>query len=296
MDPGFRRGDGKGKCPLVMQVDDNGSKVSRLFTRWNLTPDGAETVTPRATLLPVRRGGEPAMLKLMGPLSDEGPSARALRHFAARGAVRVLAEDDGAILLERAVPGTTLTDVVADGRDDEATAIVANVTAAVHYGDTPDGFQSLEDWGDGFRRQRERGAHLSLPSALLARAEGVWRELAASQGRRYLLHGDLHHDNILLGDRGWLAIDPKGIVGEAAFEPAAMLRNPVRLWPFSADAKRMKRRMAILCERLSLDRERVIGWTFGLMVLGACWSIEDGDSDSDVARATLLGEIAAGLM
>lgn len=264
--------------------------------RWNLTPDGPEIVTPFARLQPVRRGREAAILKVLGANSDERPAARALRHFAGHGAVRVLEDSDGAILLERALPGTPLTELVAQRRDDEATAIVADAIAELQRGEPPAGFHTLEDWGDGFRRQRARGPHQCLPPALLDRGEGTWRELAASQGRRMLLHGDLHHDNLLLSERGWLAIDPKGIVGEAAFEPAAMLRNPMRLWPLAADAALMSRRLAILCERLSLDRRRVVGWTFGLMVLGTCWSIEDGDPDADIARGPVLAEIAGRLM
>ncbi len=263
--------------------------------RWNLTPDGEAIVTPRATLLPVRRGGEAAFLKLLTPISDETDAARALRHFDGRGAVRVLAEAERAVLLERAVPGTPLTDLVAAGRDDEATEIIADTIVALHRGDPPAGFRTLEDWGDGFRRQRERGVHPQLPQAILDRAEATWRALAASQGRRFLLHGDLHHDNLLMSDRAWLAIDPKGVVGEAAFEPVMMLRNPIRLWPYPADAALMSRRAAILSERLSLDRERILGWAFALIVLGACWSIEDGDPDRDVGRAVMLSEVASGL-
>ena len=270
--------------------------TEHFIRHWDLTPDGAAIVTPRASLLPVLRGGEAAFLKLLSPESDETGAARALRHFDGRGAVRVLAEAERAVLLERAVPGTPLTDRVAAGRDDEATGIIADTILALHRGDAPAGFPTLEDWGDGFRRQRARGSHQHLPLAMLDRAEATWRALAGSQGRRLLLHGDLHHDNLLQSARGWLAIDPKGVIGEAAFEVVMMLRNPIRLWPFPADAALMSRRVTILCERLSLDRERVLSWAFALIVLGACWSIEDGDPDRDVARAAILAEVAGGLI
>lgn len=270
--------------------------VDAWLQRWDLAPDGEAIVTPRATLLPVRRAGEPAFLKALSPASDEADAASALRHFDGQGAVRVLAEAERAVLLERAIPGTPLTDLVAAGRDDEATGIVADTILALHQGDPPDNFPTLERWGDGFRRQRERGPHRHLPPAMLDRADAAWRALATSQGRRLLLHGDLHHDNLLLSERGWLVIDPKGIVGEAAFEAVMLLRNPIRLWPYPADAARMSRRVAILSERLSLDRERILGWAFALMVLGACWSIEDGDPDSDVVRAVVLAEIAGSLL
>jgi streptomycin 6-kinase len=263
---------------------------------WNLTPDGAEIVTPRARVFPVRHDGSPAILKVLSPISDEADAPRALAHFAGRGAVRVLAEAERAVLLERAVPGSALTDLVAEGRDDDATRIIADIAAALHVGDPPDGFPTVEDWADGFRRQRERGHHRLLPPAMLDRAETLFREMAASQAGRFLLHGDLHHDNILLGERGWLVIDPKGVTGEPAFELVMALGNPHLLWPFAADRKVMARRVAIFSERLALDRDRILSWAFAQMVLCACWHIEDGNPDADVGRSLTIAEVAAGLL
>ena len=269
---------------------------SAYFELWNLTPDGAEIVTPRARLFPVRRDGQPAILKALSDVSDETDAPRALAHFAGRRAVRVLAEADRVVLLERAVPGTPLTELVAAGRDDEATAIIADIAAALHHGDPPDGFATIGTWADAFRRQRERGPHPLLPPAMLDRAETLYRDLAASQGRRFLLHGDLHHENILRGERGWLVVDPKGLVGEAAYEVVMSLGNPHTLWPYPGDRNVMARRVAIFAERLALDRDRILNWAFAHMVLGACWHIEDGNPDADVGRSLAMADVAAGLL
>jgi streptomycin 6-kinase len=266
------------------------------FDLWSLTPDGGEIVTPRARLFPVRRDGQPAMLKVLSPLSDETDAPLVLAHFAGRGAVGVLAAAERAVLLGRAVPGTPLTELVAGGRDDEATAVIADIAANVHHGEPPEGFIGVEDWADGFRRQRQRGPHPLLPPAMLDRAEDLYRDLAASQGRRFLLHGDLHHENILMGERGWLVIDPKGVVGEPAFEVVMSLGNPHQLWPFAADHKVMARRVAIFSERLALDHDRILSWAFAQMVLCACWHIEDGNPDADVGRSLAVADVAAGLL
>ena len=126
---------------------------------------------------------------------------------------------------------------------------------------------------------------------MLDRAEGLYAELSASQGPRVLLHGDLHHYNILEdARRGWLAIDPKGVLGERAFEAGAMLRNPLGEMRQFADAAIISRRTAILTELLGLDRQRILGWAFSQAVLSALWSIEDGgepDQGLAMARATL---------
>lgn len=272
-------------------------EVSSYLDRWGLTPDGAEIETRAARVVFVRRGREPAVLKIAHPSSDEAAAPRALRHFAGHGAVRILKEDRGAVLLERALPGMPLSSLVADGRDDEATEIIASLIAGLHHGKPPSGWPTVEDWGKGFQRQRARGAHRRLPSRLLDRGEKIFNELAASQGKKFLLHGDLHHDNILRDEaRGWVVIDPKGVIGETAYETAASIRNPMDFYPFQADPVFMARRMAIFAERLAIDRQRILGWYIGQTVLSVCWLIENGEPEDMIGRMVRLAEAGAALL
>ena len=273
-------------------------QLSGYLDRWGLTPDRGEVTTRTARLVFVRHNGEAAVLKILSGSSDEATAPRALRYFAGRGAVRVLKEDRGAVLLQRAVPGTSLSALVAEGRDDEATGIIADIILRLHQGKKPPtGWPTVEDWADGFTRQRARGAHRRLPSRLLDRGEGIFRDLAASQGKPFLLHGDLHHDNILRDERhGWLVIDPKGVVGETAYETAASIRNPMDFYPFQADPGFMARRVAIFAERLSLDRQRILGWYVGQSVLSVCWLIEDGEPEETITRGVRLAEAGSSLL
>jgi Aminoglycoside/hydroxyurea antibiotic resistance kinase len=92
-----------------------------------------------------------------------------------------------------------------------------------------------------------------------------------------LLHGDLHHENVLRSDRaGWLAIDVAGVLGEPAFDVGALLHNP---WPGLLDApdsrRVLARRMDVLADGLGVDRDRVSGWGFAFSVLSAIWCDED---------------------
>ena len=272
--------------------------LAAYLDRWELTRDGEAVVTATATLVPVRRRGEPALLKILSGASDEALAARALRYFAGHGAVRVLREDRGAVLVQRPVPGSPLSALVAAGRDDEATAVLAEAMLRLHHGKRPPpGWPTLADWAEGFARHRARGGHRRLPQRLLDRGEGAFGEMLGSQGRQYLLHGDLHHDNVLRDEReGWLVIDPKGVVGESAFETAAALRNPVDFFPFQLDASVMTRRVAIFAERLAVDRRRILGWYVGQSVLAACWLAEDGAPDEAIARAVRLAEAGVALM
>lgn len=238
--------------------------------RWGVVPDGSFELSWRY-VEPVRNAaGEPAVLRL-GPLDD--PEYRheleALEWFSGRGAVRVLGVDRerGAALLERALPGTDLEDVP----EDVAVAAAAGVMRALWRPPaTAPPFPTVRDWG----------------AALSGRAQGVFMELCDSMASPVVLHGDLHHFNILDAGAGrWLAIDPKGVVGEPAYEPGALLRNP---WPGLFDVAHpgrvLERRSAALAEALELDLARVRGWAYVQAELAAAWCVED-DEDPAFPRA-----------
>jgi streptomycin 6-kinase len=111
-----------------------------------------------------------------------------------------------------------------------------------------------------------------------------FRQLLASSEPPVLLHGDLHHFNILsAGRRPWVAIDPKGLAGERAYEAGALLRNPdTRL---STDEGAQRRRIDIFRDELALDRDRMLGWGIAQAVLSAWWSYEDSGSGWESACA-----------
>jgi streptomycin 6-kinase len=150
----------------------------------------------------------------------------------------------------------------------------------------PDGhpFPSVEEWGEGFARHRAAsgGGTGPLPAAPFARGEALFAELCDSAGPPVVLHGDLHHGNVLRARREpWLAIDPKGVVGEPAYEPGALLRNPLPHLPGLPGATALtRRRLDRLAADLALDRERIRSWAVAQAVLAAVWSIEDGEHDA----------------
>lgn len=104
----------------------------------------------------------------------------------------------------------------------------------------------------------------------------MYAELCDSQSSTRLLHGDLHHHNVLLDNqRGWLAIDPKGVVGELAYEVGAAFRNPCERPAVFAARATIERRVGRFAGVLGLDAERVLGWAFAQAVLAAIWEVED---------------------
>ena len=252
--------------------------IPTYLERWALKPVEPPIQTPSSTLVFVQRhDGANAVLKIFKPVSDEARGADALRHFGALGAVRVLEHAADSVLLERLVPGTALSSLVYARRDDEATAIFCDIVNTIHRPELPtEAYPTIEDWGQGFAWYRNSGDS-RLPASIIERAEATFVELASSQGSRLLLHGDLHHDNILHDERlGWRAIDPKGVIGEAAYETGAMLRNPGEDPAIYADATVIDRRVSIITERLGLDRRRILAWNFAQIVLSQIWMIQDG--------------------
>lgn len=280
--------------------------LARAVRRWGVAMDGAPVRSPSGCIAFGRMTGtagevRAVVVKVAGAGSDEGLAWAALRHFGGEGSVRLLDVADDASLLERVVPGWLLADRLRAGGDDQATTILCDVAAALHRHDAPPedaGFPAVEDWGRGFARYRQSG-DAALPQVLVERAAAVFDEMAASQEPPRLLHGDLHHFNVLLDvDRGWLAIDPKGVVGELAYEFGPLLRNP---WGHGFDQQAcaapavVDRRTRLIAERVGLDRRRLLAWGFAQAVLSAVWSREDGEAPdhalavADTIWATLAG-------
>ncbi len=111
----------------------------------------------------------------------------------------------------------------------------------------------------------------------MVRAAELLEQLSATAPRTVLLHGDLHHHNILQSQREpWLAIDPHGLIGDPGFEIGAMLYNPMTF-----DAEQLVRllpsRLEQLCDLTGLETERVVAWGFVMAVLSEVWTAEDHD-------------------
>jgi streptomycin 6-kinase len=248
--------------------------------RWNLTIGApVDNLSFNYVAPAVLANGTEVIVKT--GLTDEFPSQpRALRHFDGHGMVQLLAYDerDAAMLLERLKPGTSLRAV----EDDEvAISAAADVMREIwrplpweHYP-----FPTVCDWGKGFARLRAQydGSTGPFPPAIFDKAEKLYAELSATMAEPVLLHGDLHQDNILSAEREpWLAVDPKGVIGEPVFETGALLRN---FWPdilsIPNPKSLMARRIDQLSAELGFDRERIYDWGFSQAVLSVLWSIED---------------------
>lgn len=242
--------------------------------------------------------GTEIVLKVGVPNRELRTEIEALRLYDGRGCVRLLDADpdQGILLLERLVPGemlTTMTD------DDEATRIAALAMKTL-WRPLPaeHSFPSVADWAAGLAELREEfgGGTGPFEERLVETAVSLFNDLLSSSSEPVLLHGDLHHYNILSSGGDWRVIDPKGVAGEPAYEVGALLRNPFTIFDEPELKRITARRLDILAEILSMDRERLRQWSLAQAALSAWWSYEDGGDPTDwqptMRLAGVLAELA----
>ena len=242
------------------------------FDRWRLTADGEAFHTRSAVLQPVSYRGVPAMLKIVRE-EEERQGIALLKRWNGNGAVRVLELDGDGVLMERACGSGSLAEMARRGQDDEASMIICSVVAMLHS--LPKTAMSeLIALPNRFESLRRNAATYG---GVIETAASVADGLLAAPEDTVVLHGDIHHGNILdAGPRGWLAIDPKGLVGERGFDFANIFCNPDSFVACSPD--RLARQATVVAKAAALDRDRLLRWIAAWSALSAVWHIEDGSN------------------
>ncbi len=267
----------------ILQLD----RLQQYAREWRLTiEDSFETES--SVISRVSRAGESLILKIVKSPGDEWNAGPVVEAFDGKGMVRVFEHTGGAMLLERLQPGMSLSRIEDDR---EATSILTSVMKDMAPGETPAETPKVEDWGKGFARYLASPDE-QVPRQLVRSAQQVFGDLGASQRNVRLLHGDLHHYNVLLDEnRGWVAIDPKGVVGEWEYEIGAVLRNPIEQPEQFLSRPIIERRLRPFVDALKLDGERIVAWAFAQAVLSAVWGVEDGHEIRQSNPALRLAEI-----
>lgn len=221
------------------------------------------------------------MLKLTHE-QEERRGGRLMSWWNGEGVARVLAEDDDALLLERATGTRSLAAMARAGQDDEATRILCRATRRLHehLAPPPPDLVTLDDWFAPLLQANDA-------AGVIAQGRDVARELLAHPREIVVLHGDIHHQNVLdAGPRGWLVIDPKGLWGERTFDFVNILRNPDEATALAPG--RFTRQVEVIVGAAALDRTRLLQWTLAFASLSAVWILGDGDEPGrDLAVAGL---------
>ena len=204
-----------------------------------------------------------------------------LLHHAGNPVVGVLAASTDAYLMECLSPGLPLNPA-SQPEDRQTAREIALLINRLSRNPPPDNraglFRAVLQDSSGFADySRLIGDGGAVDAKLVDAANTVWSELVVSPSPPCLVHGDLHHGNVLVSARDDgtsrpIAIDPHGLVAETEYECAAMLRNRLAWCPNEPTlARAVSDRVSILAEVLALDARRIAAWGFAQTVLSACW-------------------------
>ena len=238
------------------------------LTRWRLEADGAPFASKWSQLLPVRREGRAMMLKAH-MAEQEVLGSAFLQAYQGRGAVRVHEREADAVLMERATGPRNLVTIARETGEPAAFRILCDQLAVLHAVAEPCGSAPIpmELWFSALPLTADRSG------GIYAKAAGLVARLLATTDKAFLLHGDLHHGNLLdSGQRGWLAIDPKGLIGDPTYDYAIMLcLNPAAPEDGPAKAADVARRARVVAAMASLSTPRLVAWTTCLCALYSAW-------------------------
>lgn len=248
------------------------------LTRWGLMPDGPAIRTPSSDLMPVQWRERPAMLKVARSVEEQRGNDLMV-WLDGQGAAQVFRHGSEALLLERLEVTPSLADWALGGQDDRATRVLCGAAAGIHSARAQP-WPNLPDLTRWFRALGQ--AHGQ--GGAFAQGWATTQALLVDPQDVRPLHGDLHHGNVLRSpERGWLVIDPKGMIGERAFDFANLLCNPTL--EHALTPGRLEQQSALIAREAGLDRARLLAWVGAYAALSAAWHLEDGQDD--LARQSL---------
>jgi len=242
---------------------------------WKLRDPELLAQTATGTTYKVMYEGESAVLKLLTPVGaeDEHGAVVALRYFDGYGAVRLLAADERAHLLEFA-GDEELALMVPRGRDLEAAAVVAEVLNKLHRPRPDVPTPQLQTLRRRFRSLFTTAAldEAAGEESIYVRGARVAEYLLANPQDECVLHGDIQHHNIRLHPvRGWLAYDPKGLYGERSYDAANTLCNPANARDKVLSEGRLLQVSQVLADKMAVPLVRLRAFVFAYACLSASW-------------------------
>lgn len=262
--------------------------VESIASAWELEledpfdPGGAVSWTAPART----RDGEDVVLKVAWPHDEARDEALGLRVWDGHGTVRLLRHDASswAMLLERLVPGTRLAREWSDSTVDVGVSVLQQLWS-VAPGDAP--FDRLETqlagWADTAEERAGR-VRVGVDAGIVSEGIALLRSLPRRE-ESFLLHQDLHPENVLSSSRGWLAIDPKPVVGDRGFDVTALVAHTI------VDGAHLRERLARLEDALGIERDHLRRWALARTIMWLLWAADVGDDRdwrAELARMAVL--------
>jgi streptomycin 6-kinase len=273
-------------------VDEYPHLISTCAKRWKLTLLGIASAGLPINVIHYAKTdlGQSVVLKVGVPHPEQKTELIALRHYAGRHAVRVIDWDgeSGAVLMERISPGTQLRRYEdLSMRSKIKIKLISELPIPLKF---TDGLPTIAEWlNHAFHKFRESNRPSEEFLSFIVAAETAFAKIKTRYPEAYLLHGDLHHENILRDHKlGWVAIDPKGVVGPKIMECGRFLQNFIEDEVPGAQTLSdamdeqivsvLEQRYAVFNEVTGFEIKDLATVTFIDQVLSSCWSINLGQS------------------
>ena len=250
--------------------------VQKISEHWNLSNLQLLKNLSYNYVLSGLRDNKSIILKLSLDEDNLKKEAAALLAFSGLGTIALLNQQDDALLLEQALPGYSLKQYFPN-RENESIDITWRLIKKLHHipANSSHSFPHISDWFKALDKNYD------IPNHHLEKARFLRDQLLSSATKSILLHGDLHHDNIIQNGNSWLAIDPKGVRGELSFEVIAFIINPIpTLLTANNPITIINNRIHLFAKNLNLDPQRIKNYCYVMAVLAWIWTIEDGTDSS----------------
>lgn len=253
-----------------MEADEEELKARYQYycDEWKLAPIENPTATTAGGLIGrILSEGREGWLKIFSHDSDEKNQSQYLKLYAGYKTPAFWQGNEEALVMED-VAGRNLLEFLRNQSDEEAAFILADLTIALHE-NQPNDLQRFPYFEQRFEDLFLSSGYHRLVDRAIVTAKGLLQNKSSEK----LLHGDLHHKNVLWDEkRGWLAIDPKGIVGDHVYDFANAIANPIEMPELASNEARMKKVTQLVAARAGIDPLRLISWVFVHSALAACWA------------------------
>lgn len=250
--------------------------IKQLCDQWSLTDiRPVSNMSYNYVALAIQNKHKPVVLKLSCDSKLVEDEYKALRYFDGAASVRLLDINlqDNAILLTQAIPATNLNSVASQDME-AAIPIYADLVRKIASKPLSAGnFRHVTEWCRAIDRIKKE----DIDERLVAKAIQIRSCLLSFMQSEYLCHADLHLDNVLQHQKNWISIDPKGVIGDIAFEASAFDFVKKDEWcKLDAVKSNIIFRINWLAEILKIDKNRLLNWVFLREIISAQWFIEDG--------------------
>ena len=252
--------------------------LKNYLAKWNLTHPTLIAQTPTSSIYKALHNKNQLILKIFTEVGRkfENDSSIALKHFNQNGTVTLIDYDESAQLLEF-IDGISLKEHFFKTSDESTLEILCQVLDRIHRTNTVHQapFKNMEIQISALKRRalQEKGVY--------EEAYQTARKLIKNQKETLLLHGDIHHENILFSShRGWVAIDPQPLIGERAYDFANSFFNPITNPSEAISKETLSKRAHLISLHLNEPKEKILEYAFVHGALSSTWQKEDGENNS----------------